>query len=165
MDNFFLDYAITVSVLSKSILDKDYQKRINKKYYDQLTVKEQNDYLEYILQLVIKISKNYEGNDFKQFFTFEFETHHNIFLKGGATKQHLHGTFYHCTKEDIATYKATLTKILRVYRENEINKCICIVPIYYDKGWTNYCKKDQTVRDLELDLLEIQNDSNNPLDN
>lgn len=156
-NNFFLDYAITVSVLSNHKLDLGFYLSKQKKYYDRLTPKEQDEYLEYILQTTIRMAKNYEGSDYKQFFTFEFEDHVNLKLTGGHLKRHLHGTFYHCTKDDIATYKFYLYKLLKVYNEKQRLKCICIVPIYYDKGWTNYIKKDQTIRELENDLLEIQN--------
>lgn len=164
-NNFFLDYAITVSVLSDSILDKKMQLKTKKKYYHQLTIEQQNEYLEMILKDAIRISKNYEGNDFKQFFTCEFETHHNIVLKNGKPKQHLHGVFYQCTKEDIVTIESTIHYIIRVYNDKQKSKCVKIVPVYYDKGWSNYMKKDQTQREMELDLLELETTIQNPLDN
>lgn len=164
-NNFFLDYAITVSVLSDSILDKKMKLITKKKYYHQLNIKEQNDYLEMILKDAIRIAKNYDGDDFRQFFTCEFETHHNVVLKGGKPKQYLHGVFYHMTKEDIDAIRQAIYYIIRVYNEKQKSKCVCIVPIYYDKGWSNYMKKDQHLREMDNDLEDMNVEIEiNPLD-
>lgn len=164
-NNFFLDYAITVSVLSNHKLDLGFYLAKTKKYYDRLTPREQDEYLQYLLETTVSMAKNYDGRDFNQFFTFELEDHVNLKLTGGLLKRHLHGVFYKCTKDDIATYKFYLHKLLRVYNDKQQSKCLKVVPIYYDKGWTNYMKKDQTLSDLELDLREYYNMPINPIDN
>lgn len=156
-NNFFLDYAITVSVLSNHKLEAGFYLSKTKKYYDRLLPTEQDEYLEYILQTCCRMSKNYEGEDYKQFYTFELEDHVNIKLTGGLLKRHLHGVFYHCTKDDIATYTHYLHKLLKVYNDKQKNKCLKVVPVYYDKGWTNYMKKDQNIRDMENELRDLEN--------
>lgn len=171
-NNFFLDYAITVSVLSNHKLDLSFYLSKEKKYYDRLTPKEQDEYLEYLLETTVRMSKDTEhfhkmneGTDYRKYFTFELEDHVNLKLTGGLLKRHLHGVFYKCTKDDIATYKFYLHKLLRVYNDKQQSKCLKVVPIYYDKGWTNYMKKDQTLSDLESDLREYNNMPINPIDN
>lgn len=150
----YLDYAITLTVLSAHRVSP--HAFLTKKVYQDLTMREQDEYLKFLVDTSIRCSKNYDDKDLKQFATYEFETHPNIKLKSGEFKRHLHGVFYKMTKDDIATIKEYLVKLLKIgHSEKHINNCIKIVPIYYDKGWTNYVKKDQHLRELELDLEDL----------
>lgn len=163
----YLDYAITLTVLSAHRVPLHVFSK--KMQYNDLTVRQQDEYLAYLLESSIRCSKDYEGSDLRQFATWEYETHPNIKLLSGEPKRHLHGVLYRMTKDDIATIKQYLVSLLKIgHSEKHINNCIKIVPIYYDKGWTNYMKKDQHLREMELDLIEIEREEQiqnvNPID-
>lgn len=161
MSNFFLDYAVTVSVLSnhKISIGAPHHK---KKYYDRLSCQEQDQYLGWILEQAARMAKDYDDSDIKQFVSYEFETHPNITLKGGLLKRHVHGVYYHMSKDDIASIKQYLHKLCKVYNEKQQNTCVCIVPIYYNKGWKNYIEKDKFIREMDQDLLDLIEEQNQP---
>lgn len=157
--NSYLNYALTLTVLSKHKLNFGFTHNLkSKKLFKDLQEDEQDEYMGWLLDSSMRMSKNRDEGTIEDLITYRFEDHPNIKMMLGGTKRHSHGVLYNMTRDDIATFKHYLVKYLKLNHSTKLQDvCIKIVPIYFENGWITYMNKDNIILDLENDLKELEN--------